>query len=68
MAKTISMFDDFLDRNADLKDAARKFAVDMLGKDATEKAIINVMVVFTMGAVWQADQTVKAFEEKGFKV
>lgn len=68
MAKVTSKFDTFLTDNPDLRDAARRFAKDMLGKDATEKAIINVMVVFTMGAVWQADQTVKAFEEKGFTV
>jgi len=63
-----SKFDTFLADNPDLRDAARKFAEDMLGKDATEKAIINVMVVFTMGAVWQADQTTKIFEKAGFTV
>lgn len=61
-----SKFDKFLSDNPDVRDAARKCAEDMLGKNATEKAIINVMVIFTLGAVWQADQVVQKFEAHGF--
>lgn len=62
-----SKFDTFLSGNPDLRDAARDFAEDTLGKEASEKAIINCMVVFVMGAVWQADQVVKKLEKAGLR-
>lgn len=52
-------FDEFLDENNDLREAAEKCANDFLGKDASEKAKENVVVIFMMGAVWQAHEYVK---------
>lgn len=60
-------FDKFLKENQPLATAARQYAVDMLGGEASEKAITNVMVVFTMGAVWQASQFTQKIEHSRSK-
>lgn len=60
-------FDKFLKENQPLALASRQYAEDMLGDQASEKAITNVMVVFTMGAVWQASQFTEEIERKRSK-
>lgn len=60
----ISEFDKFLDENVSLKDAAERCANDFLGKDASDKAKENVVVIFVIGAVWQAHEYVKRLKEK----
>ena len=42
-----------------MREAAEKCANDFLGKDASEKTKENVVVIFMMGAVWQAHEHVK---------
>lgn len=59
-----SKFEEFLEENIDIKVAAEKCANDFLGKDASEKAKENVVVIFMMGAVWQANEYVKRLNEK----
>lgn len=59
-----SKFEEFLDENIDIKVAAEKCANDFLGKDASEKAKENVVVIFMMGAVWQAHEYVKRLNKK----
>lgn len=54
-----SKFEEFLDGNNDMREAAEKCANDFLGKDASEKNKENVVVIFMMGAVWQAHEYVK---------
>lgn len=59
-----SKFDEFLEENNDLRAAAEKCANDFLGKDASEKSKENVVVIFMMGAVWQAHEYVKRLSKK----
>lgn len=59
-----SKFEEFLDENIDIKVAAEKCANDFLGEGASEKAKENVVVIFMMGAVWQAHEYVKRLKEK----
>lgn len=59
-----SKFEEFLDENNDLREAAEKCANDFLGENASEKAKENIVVIFMMGAVWQAHEYVKRLNEK----
>lgn len=62
-----SEFDAFLKENASLKEAAFKCAEDFLGKNASEKAKDNVVVIFMLGATWQVSQFVQDIEKKRSK-
>lgn len=59
-----SKFEEFLDENNGLREAAEKCANDFLGENASEKAKENIVVIFMMGAVWQAHEHVKRLKEK----
>ena len=54
-----SKFEEFLEGNNDMMEAAEKCANDFLGKDASEKTKENVVVIFMMVVVWQAHEYVK---------
>ena len=54
-----SKLEEFLEENSDLRETAEKCTNDFLGRNASEKAKENIVVIFMMGAVWQVNEYVK---------